>query len=134
MHSNSNETHPIEFKWDSRDNTPKLIEINPKFWGTLALSIEAGVDFPALACQLALEGDIEPVESYKVGKIYRWTLPHAARLLLRAADKKTALKELWRALRTDAGTDIQIDDPMPLFPLLANTGLKAFQELRRKVE
>jgi len=124
----------IEFRWDERDDTPKLMEINPKFWGTLALSIEAGVDFPALACQLALEGDVEPVEHYQVGKRYRWALPHEVERALQESDKKSALKELWCALRTDAATDIQLDDPIPLLPLLANTGAKVLKKPRRKVK
>ncbi len=38
----------VEFKLDPRDNTPKLMEINPRFWGSLALAIESGVNFPYL--------------------------------------------------------------------------------------
>jgi len=120
----------IEFRWDERDDTPKLMEINPKFWGTLALSIEAGVDFPALACQLALEGDVEPVEHYEVGKRYRWMFPSELQVALMAADRKAALKELLRSSRTDASTDIRLDDPLPLLPLFVNTGRKVFQALR----
>jgi predicted ATP-grasp superfamily ATP-dependent carboligase len=36
----------VEFKVDPRDNVPKLMEINPRFWGSLPLAIRAGVDFP----------------------------------------------------------------------------------------
>jgi predicted ATP-grasp superfamily ATP-dependent carboligase len=36
----------VEFKVDPRDNVPKLMEINPRFWGSLPLAIAAGVDFP----------------------------------------------------------------------------------------
>jgi predicted ATP-grasp superfamily ATP-dependent carboligase len=38
----------VEFKIDPRDGQPKLIEINPRFWGSLELAIAAGVDFPNL--------------------------------------------------------------------------------------
>ena len=45
----------VEFKVDPRDHVPKLMEINPKFWGSIALPIVAGVDFPTLLYQLAIE-------------------------------------------------------------------------------
>ena len=65
----------VEFKIDPRDNIPKLMEINPRFWGSLALSIYAGVDFPYLICRLLAGEDFKPVEEYKVGKKARWLLP-----------------------------------------------------------
>lgn len=57
----------VEFKVDPRDNTPKLMEINPRFWGSLPLSIASGVDFPYLLCKMAINGDIIPVHDYKKG-------------------------------------------------------------------
>ena len=57
----------VEFKVDPRDGQPKLMEINPRFWGSLPLSIAAGVDFPYLLYKMVQDGDIEPVDDYKVG-------------------------------------------------------------------
>ncbi|OPY37226.1 MAG: carbamoyl phosphate synthase-like protein [Methanoregula sp. PtaU1.Bin006] len=57
----------VEFKVDPRDNIPKLMEINPRFWGSLPLSISSGVDFPFLLCNLAIDGDIPPITEYKKG-------------------------------------------------------------------
>lgn len=57
----------VEFKVDPRDNTPKLMEINPRFWGSLPLSISSGVDFPFLLCKMATDGDIPSVTDYKKG-------------------------------------------------------------------
>ena len=34
-----------EFKVDPRDGIPKLMEVNPRFWGSLHLAIISGVDF-----------------------------------------------------------------------------------------
>lgn len=65
----------VEFKVDPRDNTPKLMEVNPRFWGSLPLAILAGVDFPYLLYQLALGVDVEPVLKYKSGVKCRWLLP-----------------------------------------------------------
>ena len=57
----------VEFLFDERDKTPKLLEINPRFWDPLSLAIESGIDFPYLLYQMAINGDVEPVNSYKVG-------------------------------------------------------------------
>lgn len=65
----------VEFKKDSRDNEFKLMEINPKFWGSLDLSIACGVNFPFLLVKMATEGDIKPVYKYKRGLIFRWIFP-----------------------------------------------------------
>ena len=57
----------VEFKVDPRDGVPKLMEINPKLWGSIALAVAAGVDFPHLLYRLATEGDVPPVRNYRAG-------------------------------------------------------------------
>ncbi len=64
-----------EFKIDPRDGRPRLLEINPRFWGSLALAIEAGIDFPFLLYKMAMDGDLEPVHDYAEGVMTRWLLP-----------------------------------------------------------
>ena len=65
----------VEFKMDPRDNQPKLMEINPRFWGSLALAIHAGVDFPYLLYRTAMGEDFAPIRDYAVGVRCRWLLP-----------------------------------------------------------
>jgi predicted ATP-grasp superfamily ATP-dependent carboligase len=55
----------IDFVIDSRDGKPKLLEINPRFWGSLQGAILAGVDFPYLSNILAREGDIDQSNDYQ---------------------------------------------------------------------
>jgi len=62
----------VEFKVDPRDNTPKLMEINPRFWGSLSLPIASGVDFPYLLCKMAINGDIDGSLDYRTGMKSRW--------------------------------------------------------------
>jgi predicted ATP-grasp superfamily ATP-dependent carboligase len=57
----------VEFKVDPRDGRPRLLEVNPRFWGSLHHAILCGVDFPGLLCRLALDGDVERVAGYRVG-------------------------------------------------------------------
>jgi predicted ATP-grasp superfamily ATP-dependent carboligase len=62
----------VEFRIDQRNRTPYLLEINPRFWGSLELSIYAGIDFPFLLYRMLMEGDIEPVFAYQAGVKARW--------------------------------------------------------------
>ena len=57
----------VEFKIDDRDNEPKLMEINPRFWGTTPLAILSGVDFPYLLYKVAKNEQVTPISSYKTG-------------------------------------------------------------------
>lgn len=65
----------VEFKIDPRDGRPKLMEINPRFWGSLALPIAAGVNFPYLLYKMARGETFSPVETYQTGVKCRWLLP-----------------------------------------------------------
>jgi predicted ATP-grasp superfamily ATP-dependent carboligase len=63
-----------EFKVDPRDGIPKLMEVNPRFWGSLQLAIASGVDFPYLILKMAKRENFEPILHYAVGKRFRWLL------------------------------------------------------------
>lgn len=63
----------VEFKV-APDGTPYLMEINARFWGSLQLAIDAGVDFPHLLYQLAMGEKPGPVNDYKIGIKSRWLL------------------------------------------------------------
>jgi predicted ATP-grasp superfamily ATP-dependent carboligase len=62
----------VEFKVDERNNTPNLMEINGRFWGSLQLAIDAGVDFPAILIKTLENEPVEPVVNYKLGVKTRW--------------------------------------------------------------
>ena len=64
----------VEFREDSRDGVLRPIEINPRYWGSLALAHHAGVPFPALHARLALGERPRPVLEYEVGRRCRWLL------------------------------------------------------------
>lgn len=57
----------VEFKLDESTNKPVLIEINPRFWGSIYQAVAAGVDFPYLLYEMAVKGDVKPVLDYKAG-------------------------------------------------------------------
>jgi predicted ATP-grasp superfamily ATP-dependent carboligase len=73
----------IEFKLAGSEVHPWLIEINPRFWGSLALAIAAGVDFPWLVYRLALGDSVPTPATYRVGMRSRWELGDLDHLLIR---------------------------------------------------
>ena len=46
----------FEFRVDRRSGRHILLEVNPRFWGSLPLAVAAGADFPALWWDLAVHG------------------------------------------------------------------------------
>jgi predicted ATP-grasp superfamily ATP-dependent carboligase len=73
----------LEFKQDSASGDLFLMEVNGRFWGSLQLAIDAGIDFPFLTCQLALGRQPHPPASYAIGVKSRWLLGDFDHLLLR---------------------------------------------------
>jgi biotin carboxylase len=73
----------VEYKQDARTGRFYLMEINGRFWGSLQLAIDAGVDFPYLSFQLAAGMDLDLPRAYKVGVKSRWLLGDVDHLWLR---------------------------------------------------
>jgi predicted ATP-grasp superfamily ATP-dependent carboligase len=61
----------VEYKIDAATGVAYVMEVNGRFWGSLALAIDAGVDFPRLLVESAL-GQAPPAPSYRVGVRSRW--------------------------------------------------------------
>lgn len=62
----------VEFKQDARDGSLRLMEINGRFWGSLQLAIDAGVDFPSLAVAVARGEPLPDPPQYRIGVRSRW--------------------------------------------------------------
>jgi len=81
----------VEFKLDERDGVPKLMEVNGRFWGSLQLAIDAGVDFPAILMRIAKGEPVEPIFSYKMGVKTRWFWGDMDSLLMLLLKNRTGL-------------------------------------------
>jgi predicted ATP-grasp superfamily ATP-dependent carboligase len=103
----------VEFRVDARTEEPKLLEINPRFWGSLALSVQAGVAFPYLLYRLGKGESTEPVLDYRVGVQARQLLGDVGHLL-RRRDRLAALAEFLTPADAPRGFDVvSRDDPWP---------------------
>ncbi len=93
----------VEYKLDASTGVPYLMEVNGRFWGSLQLAIDAGVDFPALLVEAALGASASAVTSYRVGVRSRWWWGDVDQLLSRwrKSDEHLALPpdapSRWRA-------------------------------------
>lgn len=63
----------VEFRV-APDGTAYLMEVNTRFWGSLQLAIDSGVDFPALMVSNELGLGVKPSAHYKIGQRLRWLL------------------------------------------------------------
>ena len=71
----------VEFRCDAVKGSAALMEVNGRYWGSWALSLYAGLDFPFYQWQLA-HGCMPSVpRSYTVGVRWRWTSGMLQRLL-----------------------------------------------------
>ena len=82
----------VEFKLDKTDQIPKLMEINGRFWGSLQLAIDAGVDFPDLLVRIACDDEITNLADYKLGIRSRWFWGDVDLLLTHIFKSRASLK------------------------------------------
>ncbi|KAF5427457.1 MAG: putative ATP-dependent carboligase, ATP-grasp superfamily [Candidatus Methanomarinus sp.] len=106
----------VEFKMNDITKEPYLMEINPRFWGSLHQAICAGVEFPCLLYTMATEGDVSPVFTYKKGVTARWMLGDCRALIdyIRTDKRMSVLKDFLKLYGHDLYyDDLSINDPLP---------------------
>ncbi len=114
----------VEFKIDSRNDTPTLMEVNGRFWGSLALPIAAGVDFPYLLFKQMTEGDVKPVYEYSTRVKARWLLPGdllwLAAALRTRPDRLQTLRQFFD-FRDEVMDVFSWSDPLPSLGAVVDT-------------
>jgi predicted ATP-grasp superfamily ATP-dependent carboligase len=107
----------IECKRDPATGRQYVMEMNGRFWGSLQLAIDAGVDFPALLVR-CIAGNV-PAECppYRVGVRSRWFWGDVDHLYLRLKSGGLRLAPFLDMLRMRPGRDHgeiwKWNDPMP---------------------
>lgn len=94
----------VEYKRDRETGTPYLMEINGRFWGSLQLAVDAGVDFPRLLVEAAAggEGAGGPVTDYEEDVRLQWfwgRVDHEYLAVRSARERGGAAAGIARALR-----------------------------------
>ena len=119
----------VEYKMDAASGTPYLMEINGRFWGSLQLAVDAGVDFPRILADLAMGGEPGAPPEYRSGVRSRWWWGDVDHLLarLRRSDESLSLPPgepgrlgalarflaLWRP--GDRNEILRLSDPRPFW-------------------
>jgi predicted ATP-grasp superfamily ATP-dependent carboligase len=93
----------VEFRI-TPDGKPYLMEVNARFWGSLQLAIDCGVDFPWLYYRMLMGEKVEPVTDYQVGRRLRWFLGDLDHLLIRLRDPAETLGDKVSAVGRFLGT------------------------------
>lgn len=105
----------VEFKMDPRDGIPKLMEINPRFWGSLSLAVAAGVNFPYLLLKMSRGENFKPVEHYQIGKKCRWLLPGDILHFIFNPNRMSLLPDFFYFWDKKTSYDIlSLKDPLPI--------------------
>lgn len=115
----------VEFKRETASGRYVLIEVNPKFWGSLGLAIAAGVDFPWLMLQLAMNGKVEASTGYR-DTTYQWLSMDIAHSI--------AVRRpfLWlRDVARGVPNDFRLGDPGPNAVLVVQGALDVVRGRRR---
>ena len=101
----------VEFKREKSTGDLYLMEINPKFWGSLDLALACGVDFPVLSVRLALGEEITYSDQYRVGLKFHWPLDGE---LAHIREKPNAVfRVILDCLNPGVKSNLRLSDPLP---------------------
>lgn len=64
----------VEFRYDPAKKQYSLLEVNPKFWGSLDLALAAGADFPGYLCEMADGKNLPYAQDYRHPLRFHWPL------------------------------------------------------------
>jgi predicted ATP-grasp superfamily ATP-dependent carboligase len=82
----------VEYKVEAETGIPYLMEVNGRFWGSLQLALDAGVDFPALLVRCGLEDrPCDAPTQFRAGVRSRWEWGDLRHLLTRFRRSATTL-------------------------------------------
>lgn len=105
----------VEFKYNESLKRGWLIEVNPRFWGSLALAIHSGVNFPLLLYKMTINGDVAPVKAYQQGVVSRWILGDVLAALDCLMNKQKMFNIFQFSGKGVYHDDLYFDDPLPFF-------------------
>jgi len=95
----------IECKREHETGRQVVMEINGRFWGSLQLAIDSGVDFPALLVRCAAGERVPGHRDYRVGVRSRWFWGDVDQLYLRLKARGARLRALLDFFRVSPRRD-----------------------------
>jgi predicted ATP-grasp superfamily ATP-dependent carboligase len=122
----------VEFRVNPENGRAVLMEVNGRYWGSIALPVMAGIDFPLFHWKLTHGEPINVPSTYSVGTRWRWTAGYIRRFhelaiaAKRSPDARKILRhDLSRALAdlscSHRDSLLTLSDPLPATFELLNT-------------
>ncbi|WP_353117860.1 ATP-grasp domain-containing protein [Nitratidesulfovibrio sp.] len=127
-----------DFIVDAATGRAYLIDVNPRFWGSLVQSMTRGIDFPYYYYKLAVkERDFSPAAG-KDGVVTRWLGGDVLRFgaCLKGAPRKLdfLLDAMRRHRSAAAHDDFELSDPLPLLAWCGGNLLRRFSPFARDAD
>ncbi len=108
----------VELKRNDSDGLLYLMEVNPKFWGSLDLALAAGADFPGDLIRIGAGEELPDLPEPSGQLRYCWPLGNDLRhLVARPGEARSILADWFGAARSN----IRWSDPLPHVVELAGT-------------
>ncbi|MCJ8503008.1 ATP-grasp domain-containing protein [Desulfatitalea alkaliphila] len=106
-----------DFIIEHKTGVPYLIDVNPRFWGSLSQAIASGVDFPFLIAEISIKEDVETVGFFLEGIQTRWLggeIRGFVQNFTRSRKKIPFLKDFFfPKITTKSFDDFSLKDPCP---------------------
>ena len=115
----------VEFKKDNNDGVYKLMEINPKFWGSLELALTSGVEFDQMLVDKAEGKDIAVSDEF-ADVTFQWVLNGE---LFHGLERPLTIPKIISTLFYSK-KDIRFLDPMPNLYQLAYIFVHYYKKLK----
>jgi|26BtaG_2_1085354.scaffolds.fasta_scaffold00071_28 predicted ATP-grasp superfamily ATP-dependent carboligase len=75
-----------------------LMEVNTRFWGSLQLAVDSGVDFPLMLAKAQLGLSVSSTENYRTDQRLRWLLGDLDSLYLYLKRRQPWIKKMMRLI------------------------------------
>lgn len=121
----------VEFRIDSVTGIPKIMEVNGRYWGSLACSIASGVDFPKLHVAMAQEEKVKSGD-FDLNIRSRWETGDILWLISKRKDMFKYIPSFLRGISSDKFDFLQRDDPFPFVMSIAEAASFLFSSKGRK--
>jgi predicted ATP-grasp superfamily ATP-dependent carboligase len=109
----------MDVLYDPHTEEYKLIEVNPRFWSSLSLTINSGVDIPYIIYKMAVDGSPPKSDGeYQVGMNYRWIVPNELLWLWSHDRKLQAARELGQWDKNTCCATLSRDDLLPMLGVM----------------
>jgi len=121
----------VEFRIDSTTGIPNVMEVNGRYWGSLACSIASGVDFPKYHYLMSV-GEKFDNKEYDLNIKSRWEIGDLLWLFSKKGRFFDNLPIFLRGLTSDYLDFFQKEDPLPFVMSIVEAASYFFSDSGRK--